>query len=285
MKRLLTILVLACAAASSFGATLNPVQLLNPAGSTSGQAILSTGAGTAPAWGNVTATSLGAQAANTVVANFTGASASPTAFAMPSCSTSSSALQYTSGTGFACNASINAATLGGSALGTSGGTVPLLNGVNTWAGNQAFSTFTASAMSRVVSSDTNTQSIPNNTLTTITNWTAATNIGSNFVASTGVYTAPATGQYDVRAAFRASAVVVAAGAQFNIAVTVNGSVQCQSGSTYENNVSTVMQANVSCIVNATSGQTIVVQIFQNSGSAVSLDGGSATNWMQISRLY
>jgi hypothetical protein len=53
MKRILIALALACAAVSSFGATLNPVQLLNPAGSSSGQAIISTGASTAPAWGNV----------------------------------------------------------------------------------------------------------------------------------------------------------------------------------------------------------------------------------------
>jgi hypothetical protein len=63
MKRILTALALACAAVSSFGATLNPVQLLNPAGSSSGQAIISTGASTAPAWGNV------------LVANVTGAAA------------------------------------------------------------------------------------------------------------------------------------------------------------------------------------------------------------------
>lgn len=86
-------------------ATTTPIQLLNPSGSTSGQAIVSTGPSTAPAWGNVTATSLGSQAANTVVANFTGSSASPTAFAMPSCSASGSALLYTSGTGVTCGSS------------------------------------------------------------------------------------------------------------------------------------------------------------------------------------
>jgi hypothetical protein len=41
-------------------------------------------------------------AANTVLANATGSSASPTAFAMPSCSTSTSALQYTLSTGWTC---------------------------------------------------------------------------------------------------------------------------------------------------------------------------------------
>lgn len=51
MKRILFFLLLA--ANTAFGATLNPIQLLNPAGSISGQAIVSTGASTAPTWGNV----------------------------------------------------------------------------------------------------------------------------------------------------------------------------------------------------------------------------------------
>lgn len=104
VKKILSIF-LAAYAASSFGTTLNPIQSLNPTGSTSGQAIVSTGASTAPAWSNVTAGALVAQAANTVVANVTASSASPTAVAMPSCNTSTSSLQYASGTGFSCYAS------------------------------------------------------------------------------------------------------------------------------------------------------------------------------------
>ncbi len=57
------------------------------------------------ATGLVTLPSLAAQAANTVVANVTGSSASPSAFAMPNCSSSTSALQWTSGTGFVCGSS------------------------------------------------------------------------------------------------------------------------------------------------------------------------------------
>lgn len=43
---------------SAQAATLTPIQLLNPVGSTSGQAILSTGPTTAPAWGNVSLSTL-----------------------------------------------------------------------------------------------------------------------------------------------------------------------------------------------------------------------------------
>lgn len=77
--------------------------------------------------GSLTLSELATQAANTIVANGTGSTASPTAISIPSCSTSSSGLQWTSGTGFACNTSINAATLGGAtfaAPGPVGSTTP-----------------------------------------------------------------------------------------------------------------------------------------------------------------
>ncbi len=48
-KYLALLLSFACALAGA--TTLNPIQLLNPTGSTSGQTIVSTGASTAPAWG------------------------------------------------------------------------------------------------------------------------------------------------------------------------------------------------------------------------------------------
>lgn len=103
MKRILTALALACAAVSSFGATLNPVQLLNPAGSSSGQAIISTGASTAPAWGNVPVANVTGAAALTG-ATFTGpllqSYASPTFV-----------VNDTSGSGFASMALESSGTL------------------------------------------------------------------------------------------------------------------------------------------------------------------------------
>lgn len=111
MKRILVALC-ALLCASAFGTTLNPIQLLNPVGSASGQAIVSTGVSTAPAWGGVGVNGIAAIAANSVLANATGSSANPTAFAVPSCSTSTSALQWTSGTGFVCTTGlITAATV------------------------------------------------------------------------------------------------------------------------------------------------------------------------------
>lgn len=77
-----------------------------------------TGSFTAP--GLVGLPALAAQSANTLVANATGSSASPTAIAVPSCSTTSSALNWTNGAGVGCNTAINAATLGGATFAAPG---------------------------------------------------------------------------------------------------------------------------------------------------------------------
>jgi len=53
MKKIFVVAALLALSSLAFGATTVPIQLLNPAGSTSGQAVLSTGPSTAPAWGPV----------------------------------------------------------------------------------------------------------------------------------------------------------------------------------------------------------------------------------------
>lgn len=86
--------------------------------------------GTFTSAGNIGLASLAAQAANSILANATSSSASPTAISIPSCSTASSALNWTTSAGAAaitCNTGINAATLGGAtfaAPGSIGGTTP-----------------------------------------------------------------------------------------------------------------------------------------------------------------
>ena len=130
MKRLLFGIALATSSAFAFATTLNPVQMLNPTGSTAGQTILSTGSSTAPTWGNVSASGLAAQAANTVLGNATSSSATPTAITVTGCNGAAQALQWTNGSGFGCNS--NVATAGANANITSltGLTTPL----GTWAG-------------------------------------------------------------------------------------------------------------------------------------------------------
>lgn len=101
MKKILLFLAF-CLAITANAATTTPVQLLSPTGSTSGQVIKSNGPTSEPSWGSFAVGSLSAIGANTALGNFTGVSAAPSAFAVPSCSTANSALKYTSGTGLSC---------------------------------------------------------------------------------------------------------------------------------------------------------------------------------------
>jgi hypothetical protein len=197
MKRILAG-ALALFSALTFGATLSPIQLLNPAGSSAGQAIVSTGPTTAPLWGGVPLTgvtgtlavnhggtgagsasgtaldnisgfastgfltrtgagtyafqsttngitlgNLAQAAANTVLANGTGSTANVTAFAMPSCSGSANALQWTSGTGFICGS--NYALLSS----------PSFSGTAAFSAITAASTITPSQTAGIVGTTTN----------------------------------------------------------------------------------------------------------------------------------
>lgn len=134
MKRIFVALLAGIIAPLALATTLAPVQLLNPAGSASGQAVVSNGATSAPTWqsivdsviagsgvtvsgatgnvtisisaGGVSPTQLATQAANTVLGNATAATASPTAITVTGCNGAAQALQWTNGTGFGCNSSI-----------------------------------------------------------------------------------------------------------------------------------------------------------------------------------
>lgn len=277
MKRLLVLVALACAAAASFGATLNPVQLLNPSGSTAGQAIVSTGASSAPAWGNVTAAALGAQAANTVVANATGASAAPTAFAMPSCNTTSSALIWTPGTGFQCSTAINAAALGGATFAS-----PTAIG-STTPSTGKFTSVSTTASAKVFAINTSAQSIANNTNAVVTGWTAVTNQNSNFVASTGVFTAPRAGFYQISGAIGFVSSAFTAGQNVAVVILKNGSMLVQGARVVETTVTTAQDAPpVSVMVQLAAGDTVSIAAFQNSGAAVALNNGGTIVWMSIS---
>ena len=138
MKKPIALFSLFCT--SAFGATLNPIQLLNPAGSTSGQAIISTGPSSAPTWGS---SSLAAISGNSLLGNSTGSSAVPSAVAVPSCSATGSALLWTSNTGFGC------------ATGYAPLASPTFTGTVTTAALTSTGAFTPSQTSGIVGTTTN----------------------------------------------------------------------------------------------------------------------------------
>lgn len=177
MKKLIAVFLAVFYSSFLFATTPSPVSVLNTAGSTAGQAIVSPGPAGPAGWGNVSATALtgitpvvhggtnastasgtaldnitgfsgtgfltrtgaGAYAfqsatngitlanlnqaaANSIVGNSTGATASLFTLAVPSCSTSASALIWASGAGFSCNTSVLASNVSGTVAVANGGT-------------------------------------------------------------------------------------------------------------------------------------------------------------------
>lgn len=281
MKRLLTgaiALILSLAASAT---TLNPVQLLNPAGSTSGQAIVSTGASTAPAWGAIGYNALPVQIPNSLIGNVSGSTQAPGVVGMPSCASNTNALIYTNGAGFTCNTNINASTLGGQTF-ASPGTIG--SGV---ASTGAFTTLNASGNDALFYQDNNAQSIPNAAATTVTTWTKVSDrVNANFNASTGVFTAPATGQYLVSAGLTfASGMTGGSTIAISTRIIANGVTLAANPVQVPATTTVAISSTVTAIASLTAGQTIVIQAFQNSGAAVSLAVGSAfNNFVSIARL-
>ncbi len=115
------------------GGAGSPPATLGSAGTTT--TVLHGNASGAPTFGAVALADIATIGTNTLLGNATSGSAVPSALSMPSCSTSGSAIQWTTNTGFGCNTSINAATLNGATFaspGAIGGTA---------ASSAAFTTF------------------------------------------------------------------------------------------------------------------------------------------------
>lgn len=479
MKRILVSALLALSSLA-FGATLAPVQLLNPAGSSAGQAIVSTGPSSAPGWSNVIASGLVAQAANTVLANATGSTATPTAFAMPSCIASDNALRWAPGSGFTCanaialkssglnqfaattsaqlagvisdetgtgalvfgtnptlgamvatgqvslggtagaealravttasavnwlqvqgattgngpilyaqgadtnismginakgsgslfmntgggpqviiantanavnwlqltgsptnngatisaqgsdtniNLNANAKGTGAIVMNTGGGTQVVIpstagatryltltgsNGGNPTIGASAgsvafgsnvvvqggtidnttiggstpaagtFTTLKGNSLAKVYATNTSAQSIANNAATTVTGWTTTFDANSNFNASTGTFTAPASAYYQVCSQTAYGTMTGGGGVGIATEIFGNG-VQLASGYAPYPTTSTfgVIPAAVCSLVSLTSGQTVVIKAYQNSGGAVALANNANANYLSI----
>jgi len=340
VKRFLS-LILAALSASVFGATLVPVQLLNPTGSSSGQAIVSTGSSSAPGWSTLGLSGLSAISANSLVGNATNSSASPTAVSVTGCNGAAQALQWTNGSGFGCNSSIatsgananitsmtglqtqaisnsltsgvtqsisstsntatgaailmtgNGATTPSKYLQVLGGTFNIINSAGsadilslTDGGNLSVAgSLAAPGNDALLYSNSAGQSISSGTQTTLTTWTKNFDrVNANFNASTGTFTAPATDYYQVSAQLCFASHVGVVNAQYSVAFVVGGS-NVYVGSFYQESTSTdAVCVPASSIVTMTSGQTLVIQAFQNTGGSVSMATSGTVSYLSINRI-
>jgi hypothetical protein len=149
-----------------------------------------------------------------------------------------------------------------------------------------FTTLNASGNDSLTYGNTSGQSIPNNSSTTITGWTEVFDrLGVNFNASTGVFTAPTTGYYNISSGISfTQSTPSTTNEVFSLNVIANSQNLC-NGADYIQATSDVSHtASASCNVFLTASQTAFVQAYQNSGSSVTLSTGSGSNYISINRI-
>ncbi|PXX37653.1 MULTISPECIES: hypothetical protein [Burkholderia] len=149
----------------------------------------------------------------------------------------------------------------------------------------AFTTLKGSSLAHLKYNNTSAQSIPNSAYTTVTTWTLVYDANSNFNASTGVFTAPATAYYRVSCQLMwgamtvSSSNVLAAGLFIGAAGTPDSAGYAPAAASTSNNA---VQANAT--LSLTSGNTVACKAFQNSGSAVALSSSAPQVQIVIDQL-
>jgi hypothetical protein len=152
----------------------------------------------------------------------------------------------------------------------------------------SFTTLSSSTNDALTYQNTSAQSIPSGTSTTITTWTKIFDrVNANFNASTGIFTAPTTGVYHVDTALSyAASTGGTVGVGYFVLVVANGTPVCAGlVSVQQTTTATTHSPTVSCDVSLTSGQTILIQANQASGSANALTTApAAANFVSIHRI-
>lgn len=185
----------------------------------------------------------------------------------------------------AYSAAILSLTDGGS-LTTTGG----INGTSVGMGTPAAGAFTslsASSNAKVIAGNAGGQTVASASATVVTTWTASVNTGTAFNTSTGVFTAPAAGQYLVSATIGLSGPTWAAGNIVQVVINKNGSTYKIGTTTLQASGSgNLIVATVTSLVDLAASDTVSISAFHNgTGSATtSASLGATGNHLSIVRI-
>jgi hypothetical protein len=148
-----------------------------------------------------------------------------------------------------------------------------------------FTTLNSTGNDALMYGNSSGQSLTSGAAATITNWTKIYDrLSANFVAATGVFTAPQAGFYHVDAILTLASAATVAGTELEVNIQVNGVTQIQ-GFYAMLSVSTVpVSVQASGVVQLTAGQTISIQGFQNTGGARTLVAAAINNTFSIHKI-
>jgi hypothetical protein len=175
--------------------------------------------------------------------------------------------------------------LGGGTLGQQNSNTVLITGGSLAGVTVAATTLSASGNDALMYQCSNAQSFASGTAATVTTWTQVFDrVNTNFVAATGIFTAPAAGIYHVAAQLTFASAANVVGTAVEATIVANG-VAVATGATWEEATGTTANTvSVAADVSIAAGQTIVIQGFQNSGVARALSATALFNFLSIHRV-
>ncbi|MEM5315558.1 hypothetical protein [Paraburkholderia sp. JHI869] len=131
-----------------------------------------------------------------------------------------------------------------------------------------FTTLQGTSLAHLKYNNTSAQSIPNNAYTTVTGWTSVFDANSNFAASTGIFTAPATANYRISCQMNWTS--LSAGAVVAAGLFIGAVGSPDSASYTPTTTATTNFVQVNATMSLTSGNTVACKAFQNNGAAAAL---------------
>lgn len=160
---------------------------------------------------------------------------------------------------------------------------PAIGGTAPAAG--AFTTLSASGNDALTYQNTSALAIPTATVTIVTGWTKLFDrVGANFDATSGVFTAPANGYYQVSAGIGIGSAGNAVGQLVQVRIVANSVAVAIGAVTVQTATSESQFARACCVVYLASGQTLTVDAWHNMTGSPALLSTASYNWISINQV-
>lgn len=155
---------------------------------------------------------------------------------------------------------------------------------NTTPAAGTFTTLSSTANAFVQADGPTAIAVSTATLTDVTNWTERFDTSASFVPTTGVFTVPRTGKYQITCSMLMASEAYTIGDSWSLSIVKNGNILVNSFYYSEITGTTTPFLSISHIVQLTASDLIKFQVFQNSGGVRNTTNSAINNFLTITEI-